>query len=410
MLIRLPLLGGIPICSWAGMAVLFLAASVVEAREMREVRGRVVDERGQPVANASVACFWRANGTGRDKNGKPLDLTKEENVRHFWGQLGQMEPAPASAVRTDADGRFVTSIRSIFMTVMAMDESRRFGGLSLVPEDENELVEIRLEPLIEVRGSFERSDSKPCEWTHVYTLLPERESRPLHSTRLVSCGSFDARFKMLLPPGRYYLYSYDDDLTMERNKEIVLTADSPTFDCGVIRLSAGPPNSRTLTERAKASGTWGDYTKLYGKPAPRWHATDARGADKGLQATALKGKWVLVYFWGFNCRPCLQTGLPKLIDFYNEHESQRKHFEVVSICIQKDGDVKSMDEVNRRLAPIIKYAWDGKDIPFPILLDPTFETWRRYGIPGLGVLLVIDPDGNLVEGDESVVAGALSKL
>jgi hypothetical protein len=48
-------------------------------------------------------------------------------------------------------------------------------------------------------------------------------------------------------------------------------------------------------------------------------------------------------------------------------------------------------------------------LPFPALLDPTFQTWERYGLPGLGTVLLIDPEGNLVKGDETVLAEKLMK-
>jgi hypothetical protein len=42
-------------------------------------------------------------------------------------------------------------------------------------------------------------------------------------------------------------------------------------------------------------------------------------------------------------------------------------------------------------------------VPFPLVLDNTFQTWERFGIPGLGTAVLIDPNGN-------VVAGGLEEL
>ena len=53
-----------------------------------------------------VSYFWRANGSGKDQNGKPLDLAKEENVKIFWDHLGEMEPTGIQVVKTGPDGRF----------------------------------------------------------------------------------------------------------------------------------------------------------------------------------------------------------------------------------------------------------------------------------------------------------------
>ena len=55
--------------------------------------------------------------------------------------------------------------------------------------------------------------------------------------------------------------------------------------------------------------------------------------------------------------------------------------------------------LGHRSPPIVKHVWGGTPLPFPILLDNTFQTWERFGLPGLGTVLLIDPHGNLVNGD-----------
>ncbi len=127
---------------------------------------------------------------------------------------------------------------------------------------------------------------------------------------------------------------------------------------------------------------------------------------KDAQASDFKGKWLLVDFWGLSCRPCLSRGIPKLVKFYEEHASQRDRFEIVSICIDEDGEIKSIADLDRKLQPIVDHVW-GKPLPFPVLLDPTFTTWERFGLPGLGTVILIDPEGNLVKGDETVLAEKL---
>lgn len=164
-----------------------------------------------------------------------------------------------------------------------------------------------------------------------------------------------------------------------------------------------------MEAKAKAEGSWNDYTQHYGESPPQWHATDARGVSKDARIADFRGKWVLIDFWGLSCRPCLTKGLPKLVKFYEEHASQRDQFEILSICIDYEGELKSMADVDRALEPIIKHVWGGKALPFPILLDPTFKTWERYGLPGLGTVILIDPDGNLVEGDEAKLAEILKE-
>src|SRR5689334_8091596 len=124
-----------PIC--CSVLVLLISMNGAQANEPREVHGRVVDEAGKPVADAAVGSFWRANGSSRDRDGKPYDLTKAENVRLFWGNLGAMEPAGgAQPTKTESDGRFSIKDPDPFFAVMAMDASRRYGGIALLPKAE----------------------------------------------------------------------------------------------------------------------------------------------------------------------------------------------------------------------------------------------------------------------------------
>ncbi|SIO65662.1 AhpC/TSA family protein [Singulisphaera sp. GP187] len=399
--------------------ILLIFMTGAQANEPREIRGRVVDEAGKPVADAAVGFFWRANGASVDRDGKPYDLTKAENVRLFWGRLGEMEPTGrAQPTKTGADGRFSIKDPDPYFAVMAMDSSRRQGGIALLPKSEgDELLEIRLVPLVTVRGSLEGpGPGQQPSWTHVYVHLPEDPIRPLHSTRFVSCGSFEAKFEFRLPPGKYTLQAYsqfaDKDAfegELVPDKAFVLGTESTDCDLGRLRLVPHRPTRQTLEEQAKANGSWNDYTQHYGESPPRWHATDARGVSKDVRMADFRGKWVLLDFWGLGCRPCLSEDLPRLIRFYEEHAPQRDQFEILSICIDFDGELKSMADVDRALAPIVKHVWGGKTLPFPILLDPTFKTWERFGLPGLGTAILIDPDGKLIKGDESVLAEKLKE-
>jgi AhpC/TSA family len=344
---------------------------------------------------------------------------KAENVQLFWGNLGAMEPTGgAQPTKTGPDGRFSIKDPDPYFAVMAMDPSRRHGGIALLPKIEGvEPLEIRLAPLVTVRGSFEGPGSgQEPSWTHVYVHLPEDPIRPLHSTRLVSCGSFEAKFEIRLPPGKYALQAYSqfadkDGLEGELvpDKPFVLGIERTDVDLGRLRFVPHRPYRETLEAKAKAEHSWSDYTQHYGEAPPRWHASDARGVSKDAQITNFRGKWVLNDFWGLGCRPCLSQGLPKLMRFYEEHAAQRDQFEILSICIDYDGELKSMADVDRALAPIVKHVWGGKTLPFPILLDPTFKTWERFGLPGLGTVILIDPEGKLTKGDEAVLAEKLKE-
>ncbi len=72
--------------------------------------------------------------------------------------------------------------------------------------------------------------------------------------------------------------------------------------------------------------------------------------------------------------PCLKHGIPNLIKFYEEHQAQRDRFEILSLCMDVEGELKSVADLDKRLQPIVKHVWGGKPLPFPVLLDPSFTT------------------------------------
>jgi hypothetical protein len=104
----------------------------------------------------------------------------------------------------------------------------------------------------------------------------------------------------------------------------------------------------------------------------------------------------------------LSRDLPTLAKFYREHREQLDRFEILAICVDCDEKMKSIADVDRELDPIVKYVWDAKPLPFPILLDPSMATLERYGLPGYETILV-NPDGKLVEGDETTLGKRLKE-
>jgi hypothetical protein len=85
--------------------------------------------------------------------------------------------------------------------------------------------------------------------------------------------------------------------------------------------------------------------------------------------------------------------LPHLIDFYEDHKADRDKFEILAF---HDAQAKNFDELDSKLEPIIKNAWSGRPLPFPILLDSTGETIEKFGISAFPTMILIDPEGRLV--------------
>lgn len=387
-----------------------LSPLVSVARE-RTVIGRVVDRNGSPVANASVATLMRSNGPATKKDGTEYDLGNPAENRQFWGSVGQMAPFSPDQVTTDEDGRFTIKLGERRRALFAIGQARVHGCIVEVPKEirDDEVLELRLERLVTVSGSFRSNvKSKPAEWCHVYVELPVNPRNPLASNRILTCGSFDGKFEFRLPPGKYRLDAYgtseamvgEIDLQVRPAPFIEVQASNETLNVGELELSQAEKDSQQLAAESKASGRWGDYTQHYGEPAPSWHAVDSRGIGTKENIDSLRGKWVLIDFWGLSCAPCLASGIPKLMDFYDRHKKLRGDFEIIGVCIDYSGKMRRVEDLDKALVSIEKHAWNGKKIPFPIVLDNTFKTWERYGIPGLGTVVLVDPQGRIVEGGE----------
>ncbi len=84
--------------------------------------------------------------------------------------------------------------------------------------------------------------------------------------------------------------------------------------------------------------------------------------------------------------------MPELTKYYNENPNDDR-FQILAF---HDATAKTFEELDEKCkAPKEKY-WDGKDLPFPILLDATGETIKKYDISAFPTMILFDPEGRLV--------------
>ena len=131
------------------------------------------------------------------------------------------------------------------------------------------------------------------------------------------------------------------------------------------------------------------YTKLpplksSGQPAPQFEETLANG--DAFKLSDLKGKYVLIDFWGSWCPPCRKSN-PKLVQLYDTYAD--KGFEIVSIAIEKN---------EKTWARAIQK--DGLRWPYHILrksrLVATDALALQYTVTDLPSFFLLDPDQNIV--------------
>ncbi len=121
-----------------------------------------------------------------------------------------------------------------------------------------------------------------------------------------------------------------------------------------------------------------------------------------FDATKLKGKVVLVQFWGTWCQPCLQE-LPLLVDLYKKH--QRDGLEIVGINTGVRGDER---------ADTVRQFVEKRELSWPILHEG-FSVANRmepisqyYGITELPWLVLMGRNGKTIAVNPPVATLGLS--
>ena len=400
-----------PLRSLCFIAATLIGSAAVAADPPGYLEGRVIDTEGRPVAGVEVATFWSGNGTKGYEKGTSPDLTRPDELALFWGNVGRMAPfgLASQAARTNSAGTFRVVSRPSNHHVLAMNADRTQGALGVVPVgNEAEPITIRLAPLVRVQGQIRGSGGEKPPWTHVYTLRPEEEARPLDNYRVASCGSFAADFAMLLPPGRYQFHAYDDPTTGEvaPYPELTIRGDEGVVDLGTWHLERTTEAIVPYMKRVTAEKHLPTLKDRVGQAPPPIFADDARGIPRDWQP-GRAGKWQFLEFWGLGCAPCIGTDIPKLIKFQDDHAALANRFEIATVFMDPDGKVRTIADFDEATKSIVAHVW-GRPLPFPTLVDPSFRTAESWGLGGMGEQVLINSEGKIVAGDLETLRGILA--
>jgi thiol-disulfide isomerase/thioredoxin len=121
-------------------------------------------------------------------------------------------------------------------------------------------------------------------------------------------------------------------------------------------------------------------TPKSGESAPRLYAKKWFNTPKPLTLAELRGKVVLLDFWGQWCPPCVQ-GLPQMEALHNKFKDQG----LIVIGVHTSGGISK---------PMEAYLKDRK-VTFPVVVD-TGATMESYVLDSLPSCALVDKDGNLV--------------
>ena len=388
-------------------------ASVAVAED--ELSVRVVDERGKRVPMATVSDFWGFNGPlpTRNADGTESDEQWSQRFRRVIGsQMGS--PSPEGAIsKTDEDGRTAIALTDRVAGLAYNSQRTRGALLRLSQESDAELV---LGQLTEIAITLTPASRRPESW-HVRLYVPYDEDKPLANRLLGICESFSHSMTLRLPAGDYELLALGQtdyrsgivDLRSQEARRFTIPRQSPPRLSFELELREDPKNFQTLEIESKSKGRWTRDESLLGEPAPTWHATAARGIPVDSRPSDFRGKWLLLYFWSPDCVPCVGESIPELIQFWNAHANRRNEFALVTICLDFREQMRSMAELDRRLADLRREVWKIQELPFPVVLDSSFKSIERYGLSGVGSHVLINPRGRVVKGGLSELVAVLDR-
>lgn len=225
-------------------------ASVALGLEPTPVSGRVVDEQGNPVADVRVAPNWIFAG-------------------------GEANPYGEFEVGDDGTFRAEHEFYARPAAFVAYDDDLERAGIAVVQPDAAEDVVITIHPAVRVHARVTCDDlGGKAGWANSYWSVGQARAV---SSAINNAGTLD----LVLPRADWSYFTYGGDVKT-LNGELDLTRPDASGDLGTIDLEA-------------------NYIALnVGRRLEDWTVSDARNIDlASAQISKLRGRWVLVEFWGF---------------------------------------------------------------------------------------------------------------
>ncbi|HEY4261376.1 MAG TPA: TlpA disulfide reductase family protein [Schlesneria sp.] len=337
------------------------------------------------------------------EDGKPVDGAKAGVTAYFGSEAKTIPTDDGTGWRywqgatSDANGvvNLVDGGDADYLCVVARHPVRQLVGIwkidpkKLDSAKATELVTITMQLECRVSGKITCRDltelNRPIGWTNAYLTSD--------AGRAFGCSSTDQTFHFFVPPGEYELFLYGSDLH-KCERKVSVTPGQREVDLGATELPA--------TRLALLSGM----------PAPELPEIECWKNGPGVNLADLKGKCVILDFWGYWCGPCVGR-MPELFKLHAKYHDQG--LEIIGIHVdlgeQEKEPVDTVEKLDRRLIGIRKDVWDGQDVPYPVAIvagkltsyGTAIETRKAaspvaalYGVTAYPTLILIDRQGNVV--------------
>jgi uncharacterized protein (TIGR03067 family) len=330
----------------------------------QEVTMKVTGPDGKPVPGATVTRFMSL-----------FEDPKKKEAKRDWTY--------SEVVKTAADGTIRTKYEQLAgQALIVRDlENRRIAFAAPSPAAllGGEMT-VSLKPECRLSGTIVcdqlKKAGKPIGWTNVYLMHAGR--------RLAMNNSREGKFEFIAPPGKHQMYAYGEDV-IGKVVPVTVPAGQKEFTPDPVAL---PATKLKLLE---------------GQPAPEFEGVIG-WKGKPVKLADLKGKYVMLEFWGYWCGPCIQV-MPVFIELHEKFAD--KGLVIVGVHMDTGGEVDTVAKLDEKIAGYRKKYWKGKDLPFPVALmsgkevgEGETKTWigpaGQYGVRAWPTTVLIDRDGKVV--------------
>ncbi len=352
------------------------AAPLEPALLERTFRVSVFNSAGAPAVNQHIAVGTLRNPLNMlplvgDRNGLADRLVNAAVGGH------QFTTGPEGVVEIPGTQLFDKQLAAA--AVVAINSDLGEGAIgALYADARNPELTLRMAPLCSVALQVLTTDLPAA---------PQRSHTLIHvmtkTARLLSADASDRGLQLLLPPAEYTITA-TNPLSKPTTTEFVVPPKAAAKDLEPIRL---------LPSR---------LTTLMGKPAPELRGIVEWGYGEPTTLAALRGKIVILDFWGFWCGPCL-AAMPKLMKIHDAFPDG----DVVILAIH-DGTLQNLAQLQERIDKPRRESWDGRQFPFRVAIagrqsqtegaevQANCQAVADYGITAFPTTLLIDKQGNVV--------------
>ncbi|MCX7427651.1 MAG: TlpA disulfide reductase family protein [Planctomycetia bacterium] len=331
---------------------------------------RLLDVDGKAIEGAHVSDFGCFGG--------PADKTPgDESGWRYYSHA--VSDGSGTARITDEHGRPDC--------IIARHVHRRLAAIeSLAEGQSNGVITITMRPECRLFGRLVSKElaarNRKITWSNVDLHMDGK--RPL------ACTSEQAEFHFYVPPGTYEIEAYGEEVHAAW-KKVTVQPGRRELDLGAIEM---PPKRLVLLE---------------GLPAPELRDVVAWKNSESIRLSDLRGKVVLLEFWGYWCGPCVGE-MPDLFSLYDKYHEQG--LVVIGVHVDSGVEIDSPAKLDEKLAGVKRTLWKGRDIPFPVAMVVEHRVPFRpdvqrtaacplaaeYGIDDVPAGVLIDRQGRVVGG------------